>query len=154
MISHGYKKRSITRVIYPISFIFSVPNRTLAHILKNRRPSTMSSTITAPESYTALPFKNISISHVPQSSTTPTKVVLLKLNRPRQFNAVTAEMIEELVTTYQYFEADNRIKAVVVTGSGPAFCAGADLRVGFSRLVDDLKKDTSMIKSYRDGLVL
>ncbi|KAF3385799.1 3-hydroxypropionyl-coenzyme A dehydratase [Talaromyces pinophilus] len=111
----------------------------------------MPTTIALPESYTTLPFKTISISHVPETSPMPTKVVLLKLNRPRQFNAVTAEMIEELITAYQYLEADDRIKAVVVTGSGPAFCAGADLRVGFSALVHDLKKDPSKIESYRDG---
>lgn len=109
--------------------------------------------IAQPDSYTILPFKTISVSHVPETSPTPTKVVLLKLNRPRQFNAVTAEMIEELITAYKYFEADDRIKAVVVTGSGPAFCAGADLRVGFSALVHDLKKDPSKIDSYRDGFV-
>ncbi|EEA19917.1 hypothetical protein EYB25_010003 [Talaromyces marneffei] len=111
----------------------------------------MPTTSTAPESYTALPFKTIRISHIPETSSIPTKVVLLKLNRPRQFNAVTNEMIEELITAYKYFEADDRIKVVVVTGSGPAFCAGADLRVGFSTLLDDVKKDPSKIESHRDG---
>lgn len=113
----------------------------------------MPTTSTAPESYTALPFKTIRISHIPETSSIPTKVVLLKLNRPRQFNAVTNEMIEELITAYKYFEADDRIKVVVVTGSGPAFCAGADLRVGFSTLLDDVKKDPSKIESHRDGYV-
>ncbi|KAB8207978.1 ClpP/crotonase-like domain-containing protein [Aspergillus parasiticus] len=104
-----------------------------------------------PESYETLPFKTISISHVPETSPTVTKVVILKLNRPRQFNAVTAQMIEEIIAAYQHFDANDRVKAVVVTGSGPAFCAGADLRVGFSTLIDDLRKDPSKIESHRDG---
>ncbi|KAB8073138.1 ClpP/crotonase-like domain-containing protein [Aspergillus leporis] len=111
----------------------------------------MSSQITLPESYTALPFKDISIYHVPETSPTPTKVVLLKLNRPRQFNAATGQMIEEIITAYRYFDSDDRVKAIVVTGSGPAFCAGADLRLGFGALIDDLKKDPSKIESHRDG---
>ena len=113
----------------------------------------MANTITPPESYEALPFKTISISHVPETSPTVTKVVVLKLNRPRQFNAVTAQMIDEIIAAYQYFDVDDRVKAIVVTGSGPAFCAGADLRVGFSTLIDDLKKDPSKIESHRDGFV-
>ncbi|KAE8136000.1 ClpP/crotonase-like domain-containing protein [Aspergillus pseudotamarii] len=111
----------------------------------------MANTTNPPESYEALPFKTISISHVPEFSPTVTKVVVLKLNRPRQFNAVTAQMIDEIIAAYQYFDADDRVKAIVVTGSGPAFCAGADLRVGFSTLIDDLRKDPSKIESYRDG---
>ncbi|KAE8168609.1 ClpP/crotonase-like domain-containing protein [Aspergillus tamarii] len=111
----------------------------------------MANTMTPPESYEALPFKTISISHVPETSPIVTKVVVLKLNRPRQFNAVTAQMIDEIIAAYQYFDVDDRVKAIVVTGSGPAFCAGADLRVGFSTLIDDLKKDPSKIESHRDG---
>ena len=106
-----------------------------------------------PESYETLPFKTISISHFPETLPTVTKVVILKLNRPRQFNAVTAQMIEEIIVAYQHFDTDDRVKAVVVTGSGPAFCAGADLRVGFSTLIDDLRKDPSKIESHRDGYV-
>ncbi|KAE8393738.1 ClpP/crotonase-like domain-containing protein [Aspergillus alliaceus] len=111
----------------------------------------MPNATTPPESYAALPFENISVSNVPETSPSATRVVLLKLNRPRQFNAATAQMIEEIISAYQYFDVDDRIKAVVVTGSGPAFCAGADLQVGFSTLIDDLKKDPSKIESHRDG---
>ncbi|KAB8223921.1 ClpP/crotonase-like domain-containing protein [Aspergillus novoparasiticus] len=111
----------------------------------------MSNRTNPPESYETLPFKTISISHVPETSPTVTKVVILKLNRPHQFNAVTAQMIEEIIAAYQHFDTDDRVKAVVVTGSGPAFCAGADLQVGFSTLIDDLRKDPSKIESHRDG---
>ncbi|KAL1876643.1 hypothetical protein Plec18167_005050 [Paecilomyces lecythidis] len=111
----------------------------------------MATTSGLPESYPSLPFKEISISHVSETSASPTKVVLLKLNRPQKFNAVTERMIDELVTAYEYFEADDRIKAIVVTGVGKAFCVGADLEVGFSRLSENLKGGPAAIDAYRDG---
>lgn len=110
----------------------------------------MEPSITLPASYSSLPFKDISISHVPASSPTPSQVLLLKLNRPQKFNAVTERMIEELVTAYEYFNADDRVKVIVVTGSGKAFCVGADLEVGFSKLLDEGQTNTA---SYRDGYV-
>lgn len=113
----------------------------------------MSTTKSLPELYPSFPFKEISISHVPETSALPTKVVLLKLNRPQKFNAVTERMIDELVTAYEYFEADDRIKAIVVTGVGKAFCVGADLEVGFSRLSENLKGGPAAIDAYRDGYV-
>lgn len=107
-----------------------------------------------PESYHALSFQEISISHVPPTAPTPTSVVLLTLNRPQRLNAVTAQMIEELVTAYEYFKADNRIKAVVVTGAGKGFCVGADLGIGFGAMLQELKENPSkMMDEYRDGYV-
>jgi enoyl-CoA hydratase/carnithine racemase len=107
-----------------------------------------------PASYSSLPFKDISISHVPVWSPTPSPVLLLKLNRPQKFNSVTEQMIEELVTAYEYFNADDRIKAIVVTGTGKAFCFGADLEVGFSKVLNTLDGGPSNSNSYRDGYVL
>jgi enoyl-CoA hydratase/carnithine racemase len=104
-----------------------------------------------PESYSSLPFKDILISHVPETCLSPTKVVLLRLNRPNKLNAVTAQMIEELITAFHYFEADDRIKAIVVTGVGKGFCVGADLEVGFSGLLENLKGGPTAINAYRDG---
>ena len=107
-----------------------------------------------PNSYSTLPFKEISVSHVPASSPTTTEVILLKLNRPQKFNAVTEQMIEELVTAYDYFDSDDQIKAIVVTGAGNTFCVGADLQVGFSKIRKILDGGPSKLNSYRDGYVL
>lgn len=64
-------------------------------------------------------------------------------------------MIEELVTAYEYFKANDRIKAVVVTGAGKGFCVGADLEIGFGAMLQELKENPSkMIDEYRDGCVL
>ncbi len=42
-------------------------------------------------------------------------------------NAMTAQMVDEIVTTFDALESDGRTAAVVVTGEAPAFCSGADV---------------------------
>ncbi|PGH30423.1 hypothetical protein GX50_06797 [[Emmonsia] crescens] len=87
--------------------------------------------IQIPASYSALPTQHIKIDHVPSSSTTPTPVLLLTLNRPEKLNAFTGTMAEELISFFNTVDVDDRVKAIVVTGAGRAFCAGADLEIGF-----------------------
>lgn len=102
-----------------------------------------------PNSYSSLPFKDISVSHVPPSSSAPTKVILVTLNRPKKYNAATENMLIELVQAYELFSKDDRVKAIVVTGAGKAFCAGADLDVGFSKLLAN-KKSEALTNAFRD----
>ncbi|MGM7700060.1 enoyl-CoA hydratase-related protein [Microbacterium sp. A84] len=54
-------------------------------------------------------------------------VLTLTLNRPSELNAFTPEMAEELETAFDLAAEDEAVRAVVVTGSGRAFCAGMDL---------------------------
>jgi enoyl-CoA hydratase len=54
-------------------------------------------------------------------------VARLTLNQPDQRNTMTAPMVAEIVAAMDAFEADEAVGAVVVTGAGSAFCAGADL---------------------------
>jgi enoyl-CoA hydratase len=51
----------------------------------------------------------------------------LTLNNPDERNTLTAPMVAEIVAAMEGFEADESIGAVVVTGTPPAFCAGANL---------------------------
>jgi enoyl-CoA hydratase len=51
----------------------------------------------------------------------------LTLNNPEGRNTLTAPMVAEIVAAMDAFESDDGVGAVVVTGAGPAFCAGADL---------------------------
>ncbi|WP_321808845.1 enoyl-CoA hydratase/isomerase family protein [Burkholderia sp. BCC1993] len=51
---------------------------------------------------------------------------LLRLNRPGRLNAYTPEMGEDLVAAFRQTAADDTVRAVILTGSGRAFCAGAD----------------------------
>ena len=55
---------------------------------------------------------------------------ILTLNRPEQLNAFTATMLQELVDAFDRVDADDDVRAVIVTGAGRAFCAGADLSSG------------------------
>lgn len=58
------------------------------------------------------------------------RVCTLTLHRPDRLNAVTGTMIEELITAFDRIDADDDVRAVIVTGAGRAFCAGADLGAG------------------------
>src|SRR5262245_13266435 len=51
----------------------------------------------------------------------------LRLNRPARLNAVSRELIEDVIAALDTLEADLGVRAIVLTGAGRAFCAGADL---------------------------
>jgi enoyl-CoA hydratase len=55
------------------------------------------------------------------------RVALITLDHPERRNALTRPMIEQIGAAFDEVEADESIGAVVVTGAGKAFCAGADL---------------------------
>lgn len=54
--------------------------------------------------------------------------LLLRLNRPDRLNAVSPELYAGLVDAIAEADADDGVRAIVVTGSGRAFCVGADLK--------------------------
>jgi enoyl-CoA hydratase/carnithine racemase len=57
-------------------------------------------------------------------------ILTLTLNRPEKLNAFTATMMTEMIDAFGRASADDAVRAVVVTGAGRAFCAGADLSAG------------------------
>jgi enoyl-CoA hydratase/carnithine racemase len=57
-------------------------------------------------------------------------VLTITLNRPDRLNAFTATMMEELIAAFDASDADDDVRAVIVTGEGRGFCAGADLEAG------------------------
>ena len=57
-------------------------------------------------------------------------VAVVTLNRPEKLNAMTALMGAEMADVMAEADADDAVRAVVVTGAGRAFCAGADLGSG------------------------
>ena len=56
------------------------------------------------------------------------RVLTITLNRPDRLNAFTAQMGCDLIAAFDAADADDDVRVVIVTGAGPAFCAGADLR--------------------------
>ncbi len=61
-------------------------------------------------------------------------VAILTLDDPDRRNALNAEMVDEIIVAFDGFEDDETVGAVIVTGTAPAFCAGADLaHLGTSR---------------------
>ena len=57
-------------------------------------------------------------------------IATIYLNRPDRMNAFTREMKDELLAAFDYTDSDDAVRAVIVTGNGRAFCAGADLSSG------------------------
>ncbi len=57
-------------------------------------------------------------------------IALLTLNRPARMNAFDQQMPFDLIDAFDATDADPEVRAVIVTGEGKAFCAGADLGPG------------------------
>jgi enoyl-CoA hydratase/carnithine racemase len=83
-------------------------------------------------------------------------VATVTLNRPDKLNAFTAQMRDELIAAFDLTDADDAVRAVVVTGAGRAFCAGADLAAGgntfdYAKRQDPRREATMAGDVYRDG---
>lgn len=79
------------------------------------------------------------------------RVCTLTLNRPDKLNAVTSIMIDELIAALDLADADDAVRAVIVTGAGRAFCAGADLSGG-ARTFDRVARGGAEAEAeHRDG---
>src|SRR5215470_2962572 len=57
-------------------------------------------------------------------------ILTITLHRPDKLNAFTTRMMHELLDAFERADADDAVRAVIVTGAGRAFCAGADLSSG------------------------
>ncbi|MCK6405647.1 MAG: enoyl-CoA hydratase [Rhodocyclaceae bacterium] len=68
------------------------------------------------------------------------RVGLITLNRPKQLNALCDQLVEEMKTALDAFEADEGIGCIVITGSEKAFAAGADITA---------MKDFSYMDAYK-----
>lgn len=56
------------------------------------------------------------------------QTMTLSMNRPERLNAVNEQLYSELIATLVEADADASVRAIVLTGSGRAFCVGADLK--------------------------
>jgi len=78
-------------------------------------------------------------------------ILTITLNRPDRLNAFNTTMRDELIDAFDRANADDAIRAIIVTGAGRAFCAGADLRNGAKTFDYDERKDRPEGESRRDG---
>ena len=79
------------------------------------------------------------------------QIATITLNRPDKLNSFTNRMLKEIIAAFDESDADDNVRAVIVTGSGRAFCAGADLSGGgetFAKGGSDVKATTGVM---RDG---
>ncbi len=57
-------------------------------------------------------------------------ILTITLNRPERMNAFTPVMRDELIDAFDRADEDDSVRAIIITGAGRAFCAGADLGAG------------------------
>lgn len=67
---------------------------------------------------------------------TATGIVTITLNRPDRLNALTFEVYDELRHLFRQFNTEPDVRAIVLTGSGRAFCSGGDVHDIIGALVD------------------
>jgi len=81
-------------------------------------------------------------------------VATITLNRPEKMNAFNVRMMHELIEAFDRTDADDSVRAVIVTGAGKAFCAGADLSSGgatFNYAARQAKGGRDVHHPKRDG---
>ncbi|MGH7896142.1 MAG: crotonase/enoyl-CoA hydratase family protein, partial [Candidatus Binatia bacterium] len=77
-------------------------------------------------------------------------ICTITLHRPEKLNAFTVTMMKELLAAFDRTDADDAVRAVIVTGAGRAFCAGADVSGG-GQTFDYEHQGARDIAEFRDG---
>jgi enoyl-CoA hydratase/carnithine racemase len=78
-------------------------------------------------------------------------VLVITLNRPEKLNAFTTRMMYEMIDAFDRADADDGVRAVIVTGAGRAFCAGADLSSGGGAFDYGGGPKAHALEQHRDG---
>ena len=76
-------------------------------------------------------------------------VAILKLNRPDKLNAFNMQMFEDMLNAIDYVNSNDHISSLVLTGTGKAFCAGADLSMGDKTFDKNFDTRSNFESDYR-----
>jgi enoyl-CoA hydratase/carnithine racemase len=84
------------------------------------------------------------------------QVLLLTMNRPERLNAFNSQMQREFLEALDHADTDDEIRAVIVTGEGRGFCAGADLSKGaetfdYDNQAEGAKADRASNEGRQEG---
>lgn len=79
-------------------------------------------------------------------------VATITLNRPQALNSINKRMNEELSWAFADVEKDNAVRALIITGTGKAFCTGADLG-SVQREQTTLKAQLDFLRQGNEGVV-
>jgi len=79
-------------------------------------------------------------------------VATVTLNRPDKLNAFNTQMMKDLIAVFDVTDADDSVRAVIVTGAGRAFCAGADLSAGAQTFDYEAQGGKALAERQRDGV--
>ena len=78
-------------------------------------------------------------------------IFTITINRPDKLNALNTVMIREFIDAIDTADQDDAARAIVVTGAGRAFCAGADLSMGGGTFDREARKDRPAVPHGPDG---
>ena len=76
-------------------------------------------------------------------------IFTITINRPDKLNALNTTMIREFIAAIDVADADDAARAIIVTGAGRAFCAGADLSTGARTFDREARADRPPVPNGR-----
>ncbi len=79
-------------------------------------------------------------------------IATITLNRPEKLNAFTTQMMSDMIAAFDLTDADDNVRAVIVTGAGRAFCAGADLSAGGAAFDNAARTEPARVSNRVGGV--